>query len=157
MVDNASNIWIGTNKGISVLTNDENIRSYYDDHAINNIEYFAQSSLKDNKGLIYFGGNNGFHYFEPFRNELLKSQQLINKPILSNLLIANKPISTPQKGKNQNYTLPAQLNNLSLIKLKYIHSPFSIEFVSPNAKLPNQMGYRYKLLGSDENWLETDH
>ena len=154
ILDKNNNFWISTNKGISVLTQNEKIKTYYKDFSINNIEYLTQSSHLDYQGKIYFGGNNGFHYFSP--SELLNSKQIINTPVLSNLLIANKKINVEESSRIKNYTLPAQLNSLSTIKLQYIHSPFSIEFSSPNTKLPNQLGYRYKLIGVDENWLETD-
>ncbi|MDO6444280.1 EAL domain-containing protein [Colwellia sp. 1_MG-2023] len=152
--DQSDNFWISTNKGISVFQNkNRKIQSFYMDFSINNNEYLSKSSFIANK-VVYIGGNNGFHYFSP--KELLSVEQSINKPVLSNLLIANKKINIEQKKQIENYTLPESLNNLSSIKLKYIHSPFSIEFVSPNAKLPSQIGYKYKLNGVDENWLETD-
>ena len=152
--DHSDNFWISTNKGISVVQNkDEKILSFYMDYSINNNEYLSKSSFIA-KNNVYLGGNNGFHYFSP--SELLSSGQIINTPVLTNLLIANKKIIIDSKKLTKNYTINEKLNNLSTIKLKYIHSPFSIEFVSPNAKLPSQVGYRYKLKGIDENWLETD-
>ncbi|GAA6203294.1 EAL domain-containing protein [Thalassotalea sp. SU-HH00458] len=152
--DHSDNFWISTNKGISVFQNKNNkIHSFYMDFSLDNNEYLSKSSFIANN-VIYFGGNNGFHYFSP--DELLNSKQVINKPILSNLLIANKKIKIEENKQSKTYTLPEKLNNLSTIKLQYIHSPFSIEFISPNAKLPTQIGYKYKLNGVDENWLETD-
>ncbi|MEW6989485.1 EAL domain-containing protein [Colwelliaceae bacterium 6441] len=155
IIDNNSTFWISTNKGITSIDAKENkVASYYQDYMIDSNEYLSQSSLIDNNGIIYFGGNNGFHYFNP--TDLLSSQQQLSKPVISNLLIANKKIKIANNGRDKGYTLPAQINNLGTIQLKYIHSPFSLDFVSPNAKLPNQIAYRYKLGGVDENWLETD-
>ena len=154
VVDLDNRFWVSTNKGISVIHNDGNLQSFYKDYNIENFEYLFQSSLVDMRGNIYFGGNNGFHYFSP--SELIEINQTLNLPVLSSLLIANKRISYTDNKNNQKYTLSSQINSLPIIKLQHIHSPFSIEFVSPNAKLPSQLGYRYKLIGVDENWLETD-
>ncbi|MDT0602760.1 EAL domain-containing protein [Thalassotalea castellviae] len=155
VIDSKNNLWISTNRGISSIQSENKIVTAYDnDHMLDNNEYLFQSSLIDKQGIIYFGTNSGFHYFSP--DELLNSKQVINKPILSNLLIANKKIKIEENKQSKTYTLPEKLNNLSTIKLQYIHSPFSIEFISPNAKLPTQIGYKYKLNGVDENWLETD-
>ncbi|MCO4798639.1 MAG: hypothetical protein KC484_05470, partial [Colwelliaceae bacterium] len=157
VLDVNGNAWVGTNKGISVIKNNNEIRSYYKDFYLNNNEYFMQSSFKDDNDKIYFGGNNGFHSFYPI--DLLESTQQINEPVLSDLLIANKYVkitSSNKSNKSNNYVLPNKLNTLEQITLKHIHSPFSLEFVSPNIKLPNQVGYRYKLNGVDNNWLETD-
>ena len=153
-LDENNNFWVSTNKGISVITEKGNINSYYQDFSINDIEYLTQSSHVDKQGNIYFGGNNGFHYFSP--EELLNSKQYMNKPVLSNLLIANKKIKVSNKKTPNQYSLPGQINTLDSITLNFSHSPFSLEFVSPNAKLPNQVAYRYKLHGLDENWIETD-
>ncbi len=153
--DSHDNFWLSTNKGISVIDkNAATIRNFSNDFFIDDNEYLFQSSAVDSQGNIYFGSNNGFHYFSPER--LLAAKQQLKKPLLTALLVANKPVKiSPKKHANQ-LTLSEHINSIDQITLSYFHSPFSLEFVSPNAKLPSQVGYRYKLNGLDENWIETD-
>ncbi|MDG1750108.1 MAG: two-component regulator propeller domain-containing protein, partial [Thalassotalea sp.] len=155
LIDKNNNGWAVTNnKLIYIEKNTEKVRIFSQDYILSTNEFISGSHLKSSDEYIYIGSMNGYYKFSPY--ELLETKQIINTPVLSNLLIANKKINIEETKRTKNYTLPAQLNSLSSIKLQYIHSPFSIEFSSPNAKLPNQLGYRYKLIGVDENWLETD-
>jgi len=154
IIVDGNNFWIGTNKGVNLLNSQNNsIKSFYDDFYFESFEYVSQSSALDSNGNIFFGGTNGFHYFST--SDLENATQELPSPVLSNLLIANKKIKVSKEKANKSFHLKENLNNLSRLTLKYTHSPFSIEFVSPNAKLPNQIGYRYKLQGLDENWIET--
>ena len=41
------------------------------------------------------------------------------------------------------------------MELAYKQSPISFEFVSPNAKLPSQLNYRYRLLGLEQDWIDA--
>jgi len=155
VVDKSDNFWISTNKGISaILANDNKVQSFNKDHYLQNNEFLSLSSAIDMNGIVYFGGTNGLFLFNP--EVLLTSQQNLNAPILTSLLVANKNIEISQQPKRNKLTIDRHINNMDVITLSYFHSPFSFEFISPNAKFPNQVSYRYKLIGNDQNWLETD-
>jgi len=157
LVDKNNNFWVSTNKGISTISaKSDKVRSFYKDFSLSNIEFISNSSTISNDGIMYFGGSSGFISFSP--SSLLTVSQEINEPILTDLLIANKKISIVDldNKKSNELKLPAHINILEQLNLQYIHSQFSFEFVSPNAKLPNQLGYKYRLKGFDQNWIETD-
>lgn len=151
ILDKQDNVWLSTNKGITVLTPEQTLRNFNQEF-LTNIEYISQSSAIDQTGNIYLGGNIGFDYFAP--ELLLNFKQKLTKPVFTDLLIANKTIQVSEEQAEQ-FTIPKRFNALEQITLKYSHSPFSFEFIAPNSKLSSQVAYRYKLHGVDDTWLET--
>ncbi|GHE80301.1 EAL domain-containing protein [Thalassotalea profundi] len=160
-IDENNNYWFSTNKGISALsTKTQKVRTFESPFDLKNNEYLNGSSLITNSGIAYFGGLKGFRYFNIA--DLQPTTHHFNKPILTRLLIANKEIKVGMKPQAQNEQskpselyIPQQLNNLDLLTLKYIHSPITIEFSSPNAEMPQDITYRYRLKGLEDNWIET--
>lgn len=154
ILDSNGNAWLSSNKGFSFINLQTlSFRNFYKDYNLENNENYAHSSTIDSNGNIYFGGNNGFNWFTP--EKLLAFNAEISPPVLTSLLIANKEVPVNPTPKKESFSLAAQLNTLDEITLAHIHSPFSIEFISPNASLPEQLAYKYRLIGVDENWLTT--
>ena len=153
--DENSNLWLSTNKGVTAyIEKDGRFQTFYTDFSLADNEFYEQSSTLDSQGILFFGGNNGFHFFEPAN--LLAITQELYEPVLTELLIANRKVPVASRYRQDNFTLPAQLNELGEITLKHHQSPFSIDFVTPNPKMPNQVGYKYRLMGLDDQWIETD-
>lgn len=157
LVDEQGVFWFGTNEGISALSpNSLKLKNFNQDFGLQISEYIGHSATVTKEGVMFFGGNQGFDYFSPA--ELLTIEQRIYAPILTNLLVANKRVNV-SNAKNQfdEFTLSMPLNSLNRVELSYKDSPLSFEFISPNAKLNNQVAYRYRLTGLDENWIITDN
>ena len=172
IVDRDENAWIATNKGISVITPiTKKVIHYDNDFTINSPEFIMYSSLHSSRGQILFGSPNGFYSFDP--KEVLQVTQSIPQPLFTNLYIANKKIiirpkaqyATKKNSINLNdkshinniaYSLPMQLNSLEQLNLQYKQSPIRFEFISPNAKLPAQLRYKYKLANLESDWIDAD-
>ncbi|MCJ8321832.1 MAG: PAS domain-containing protein, partial [Colwellia sp.] len=157
LIDENENAWISTNKGISVIEpNSEKVKNFGRDFSITNNEFLVLSSLHTSNKTMFFGGTNGFYQFDPI--EALQISQKIYKPVFTNAYIANKKVSikNKNKNKNKNFTLQKQVNFLDKVVLTYNQFPFSIAFISPNSKLPNQLQYKYRLKGLNENWIDAD-
>ena len=164
LVDDNDIAWLATNSGISAISpTTRTVKNYGKDFNLKDLEFISFSSLKSSNNNIYFGSSNGYYRFEPI--EILNLKQIIKKPSLTKLLIANTKInvSTSKINYNENqdetsnkiFTLPLHINEIETLKLKYNQSPFSFEFISPNAKYPNLVRYRYKLKGLDTKWIES--
>jgi len=154
--DNNGTFWLSTNDGISAIEpKTKKLRNYSRDFGLLQSEYLTNSGTLSPDKIIYFGGINGFDYFSP--SELSATEQKINKPIFTNFLIANKKVDIGiEKENNTRFKLSKPLSRLSKLELSYKDSPFSIEFIAPNTKLINQVKYKYRLVGLDESWIETD-
>ncbi|WNC71267.1 EAL domain-containing protein [Thalassotalea psychrophila] len=157
LLDDSGDAWISTNKGISKISpRTLSISNYDSTYGLQSNEFWDASSLKTSNGKLLFGGINGFNSFYP--DEIEIDSQIIFKPILSKLRIANKEVKIVNKDKQSTiYKLNAQLSHLREITLDYAQSPFTLEFISPNPNIPEQVLYRYKLIGLDDNWIETNH
>ena len=159
LIDEDENIWVATNSGLnSISLKTSKLIKFDIDFAINSPEFQISSAFKDTKGKMYFGSPNGFYQFTP--NELLKIKHNITFPVFTNLYVANKktPINPEQEliqNKINTYTLKKHLNSLDNLELAYKQSPISIEFISPNIKLPSQLRYRYRLQGLEKNWIDA--
>ncbi len=165
-IDKNENAWISVANGISVISPiSKQVKSFSQDYGLSNNELLRRSALISSKDHIYFGGLNGFIQFIP--NDVIKIKQNIPAPVLSQLLIANKPITVNAKAiqnelnsnsnnqEDNKFEISKHINQLDKLTLAYTQSPFSIEFTTPNPKLPSQIAYRYRLLDLEQNWLDT--
>jgi len=164
LIDDTENAWLATNTGIIKINPFTNtVTSFDKDFSINKPEFIEFSSLKSSHGNMYFGGSNGYYQFLP--SDISQVTQKIENPLFTNLYVANKKINI--KDENQTniannkptyepiYELSKQLNFLEQVELAYKQSPISFEFISPNTKLPSQLGYKYRLLELEKNWIDA--
>ncbi|MBA6379571.1 MULTISPECIES: EAL domain-containing protein [unclassified Colwellia] len=157
-IDEAENAWLSTNGAITVIyPNTKKISNFNEDLHLSDSQFIWNSSLKTANDKIYFGGNNGFHLLFP--SKIINIKQEINSPVFIDLLIANKKINvqtfTQTRKPNKEFTLNSNINNLEVLTLRHEQSPFTIEFTSPNSRLPNQLSYRYRLKGLEKAWINA--
>lgn len=159
LLDENQYAWTATNKGVSLVNpNNGSIKNFGPDYQIANTGFLDHSSLISSQNTFFFGGNNGFLQFDPV--EILQISQEVPTPILTNLLVANKKVPVKKLKNNiptyaKDFYLTQNLPYLDLLTLNHEQSPFSFTFVAPNAKLPHQIRYRYRLKGLEESWIEA--
>jgi diguanylate cyclase (GGDEF)-like protein/PAS domain S-box-containing protein len=157
LLDNKENAWFTTNGAISFINPEIlQVKNFGRDLHLSDIEFLEFSALRTNNNEFYFGSRKGVYKFSP--QKIVQITQILNSPKLTNLLIANKKINVnDEKGPSSKgeFSLSKQLSQLKNITLKHEQSPFTIEFISPNAKYPDQIGYRYRLLNLEENWIDA--
>ncbi len=147
LIDKNSNLWISTFNGISFFnTEKETFRNFKKYFGLTNNPFNNNSGFIDNQGFVYFGGQSGLIRFEP--------GSLISKPekhkiVLSEFKINNKPALINDNGIRKHVDC---LNAVDLYKNDKI---FSVEFACPDIIFPDQIQYRYKLEGFDEDWYIT--
>ena len=113
--------------------------------------FLSQSNARSGKGVIYFGGNDGFISFNPA--EICKNQ-FCPKMVISGLKVNNKPINSINelKGKNNSDELITYYNKITL---KYDQRSVSIDFSALHFGDPFRNIYAYKLEGYDKYWNYT--
>ena len=158
VIDSSGMGWLSTNIGINSVDPYKKIVNFYNkDMLLSDNEYISDSSLLASGDTIYFGGINGFHSFIP--QEIYQINQQTNVPTISNIFIANKEVAVAKNSqstlKDQEFYLKEAPNFLTNLTLRHTQSQFSIEFITPNAKLPNQLNYRYRLVGLEEKWIDS--
>jgi signal transduction histidine kinase/ligand-binding sensor domain-containing protein/CheY-like chemotaxis protein len=149
-IDDSGQIWISTSNGISRFEPvAESFKNYFMEDGLQGNQFENYVSLKTTDGMLLFGGNNGFNIFNP--------DQIVDKPITPpihfvDFKIANKSVIIGSKDS----PLSKHINRTQHIDLKHNQADFTFEFVALNYNSTNRSKYRYKLVGYDQNWIETE-
>ncbi|WP_069658946.1 hybrid sensor histidine kinase/response regulator transcription factor [Arcticibacter eurypsychrophilus] len=143
--DDQGLIWVSTNKGISRFnTQTKRFKNYSNYNGSQNNEFVQGSGKKTATGEIYFGGLNGFNYFNP---KNLTSNKNIPAVLITDLKIANRSIVPG----GEDSLLKAQISFAHELTIGYKQS-FTIEYVALNYTTPQQNQYAYMLEGFDKTW-----
>lgn len=158
IIDEKENAWVSTNTGILVINPiTTNIGYFAQDFGIKTPQFYVFSAFKARNKKLFFGSPNGFYQFKPAT--ILQIKQNIPKPIFTNLYVVNKKVQVQEKRANSSpkslHIINKQLNSIDKVELAYKQSPVSFEFTSPNAKLPRQLNYRYRLVGLEQDWIDA--
>lgn len=134
-------IWMSHNRGLSRLNPKTNeVVNFDESDGLQGSEFNHAASFKDNKGILYFGGNNGFNTIDP---ETYSRRQYKPPVLITEFRILNDDVFFEKSYE--------KLKSLELnYDFKYATFTFaSMDYVNPMA---NQ--YRYKLEGFDREWIE---
>jgi ligand-binding sensor domain-containing protein/serine phosphatase RsbU (regulator of sigma subunit) len=148
--DAEGNIWLSSKRGISKVSIDKDfsaanfkekisIINFNMSDGLQGLEYLEKSFFKSKKGLLFFGGLNGFNYVisESVKPEYFPVTQLTKFYKLNKRVYFSKPIY-----------------ELDSIKLMHRENNFSFEFVGLGYKKSWKIQYRYMLENFDEHWIE---
>lgn len=148
--DENSNLWVSTSYGLVRLNkNDFSIKTYSANEGVNNYQFHGKAVHKDNRGIIYFGGNSGLTFFNPA--DLLVEPGDPPHVVLENLYIQNLLV-TPSTDKS---VLTNSLPFTKQIELTHKDQIFSVDFVSFDYLSPGKVQYFYMLEGFDKDWYSV--
>ena len=137
-------LWISTNKGLSNYDQErKKISNYYYHNGVLQDNFVHGSGLRTSGGYLYFGGLDGFNFFNP---ENLKKNNNIPAVLIIDLKISNKSVEPSADGPIQ--------ENISITKkidLDYKQN-FALSFVGLSFTAPEQNQYAYKLEGFEKDW-----
>jgi len=147
LTDNKNNLWLGTSNGLSRF--DPIIKTFtnYDYRdglqsnvfvATDNTNLSKGGCFKASDGTLYFGGNNGFNFFDP---EQLKPDSQIAPVVITQFKLFDQLVKGAHESKE--------------IVLKYDQNYFSFEFASLSFYNPSKNQYKYKLEGVDKDWVNS--
>ncbi len=151
--DEKGNIWGSTNNGLFCILNSANrksnfeIRHFTEAAGLQAAEFNTDAYAKLPNGHLAFGGINGINVFDP--KEILIDTIMPNI-FITKLIVGNQVI---KPFDNSNILFQA-IEFTPSITLNHIQDVFTIEFSSLDFRAPEQIKYRYKLDGIDEDWLE---
>ncbi|WP_077341550.1 response regulator [Pseudocolwellia agarivorans] len=168
------NLWLSTNKGLSKFNpKTERFKNYDNNDGVQHTEFNALSYYKSKRGEVFFGGVNGYNHFYP---ENIKDDTSIPQVVLTDFFLLNKPVriankrnllndtelnkissnKTKQPIEEDNFALPAAINELDELTLSYHEKVIAFEFAALHFAEPMNNQYAYKLEGFDSEWIYTD-
>lgn len=140
--DKYGHLWMSHNRGISCLNLKTNqFKNYRVQDGLQSNEFNTGAYYKDEKGLLYFGGINGFNVIDP-----------------DNIPEDQSPIATAINQINVNdieIKSDSSFNKISLLSLNYEQNTISFSFSALEFCRPEACKYRYKLEGYDNQWIES--
>ncbi|NOZ46520.1 MAG: response regulator [Chlorobi bacterium] len=142
--DNNNNLWVSTNDGISKIDSNNEVRNYDMKDGLQSNEFNIGAYYKSKNGELFFGGINGFNYFNP-----LNVKDNLYKPeiIITDIKVFNTPLTI---GDRKGFTKQAFL--IDSIEFNYDDDVISFEFSALHFSNPEKNKYAYKLEGFDVNW-----
>ncbi|WP_298532336.1 two-component regulator propeller domain-containing protein [uncultured Algibacter sp.] len=150
--DENSNLWISTNKGLSMFNpNTEIFKNYDVNNGLQSNEFQELACLKKSTGEMLFGGINGFNRFFP---KELKENTYKPKTVFTNLFVLGKQV-VPGQILNKKVLLSNTINNTKSIELNYFENNIALEFSALHYAAPNKNKFAYMLEGFDKDWIYT--
>jgi signal transduction histidine kinase/ligand-binding sensor domain-containing protein/DNA-binding NarL/FixJ family response regulator len=145
--DGVGKLWLSTNKGICRFDPESHeVRPFHTEHGLPGDEFNRFHQLEFPDGRLAFGGTDGWILFDP---RLIKNDDYEPSIAFTDCRINNKEISG--LGKNSLPRLP--LNSLTQLTLTYDQNTVSIGFAGLEFSQPQDLQYRYRLEGYDNDWV----
>ncbi len=143
--DDYGNLWMSTNRGISVFSlSGAKFRNFSEQDVLTKNTFYPRSSHRDRNGMLYFGGANGFGFFNALG---LKANNFIPPIVITGTQSLNE--------STLNSPLDLAQSRHDTLNLEHDHSGFTLEFASLNFKQSGKNQYAYRLKGLFEKWKYT--
>lgn len=144
----SNNLWLATPEGISKfnIKKQSFINFTYKDGFVDNA--FSESvKLKDDAGVLYFGGYNGLLEFDPKR---IHKQRSVNKVLFNKITINHKDKLDEKDQVSEEYIADVQK-----IVLRSDQKIFTIFYSSFDYYFPEKIKFLYKLDGFNKSYKIT--
>jgi signal transduction histidine kinase/ligand-binding sensor domain-containing protein/DNA-binding response OmpR family regulator len=150
--DNKGNIWVSTLKGISCIAPDlHTFRNFSMADGLQNDDFKMHSALRSSKGLLFFGGTNGFNVINPDST----TRHHVDAPlVMTGFQLFTKEVSIAKNEKDPS-PLKQSIGLAKEILLPYYSSFVSLDFASLNYVSSREKQYAYLLVGFDKDWEES--
>lgn len=142
--DESGNLWVSTNKGLSSFDPvKKRFKNYSAFNGIQRSPFVMGAGVQLSDGRLFFGGTDGFNYFNP---KDLYANKSVPKVVLTDLKIANQSVKPSADSPIQEDISVAEIINLDY------KQNFSLSFVALNYTSPQESRYSYKLEKFDREW-----
>ena len=145
--DDNDNIWMSTNLGLSVMNTEVKEFLNFNVHdGLQSNEFNAFAAHAGRDGNLYFGGVNGYNYFNP--NTIINLKSKSPNLYLTELFVNGKKISIG----DETGLLNNELNELKKLTLNHNQTTFKIKFVAIDYINPDKISYSYAI-NDPEKWI----
>ncbi len=136
--DSKANLWLSTDDGIFLFyTKIEKFTRFGIEDGVQSLEFSGGAYFKDSDGIMYFGGINGFNYFNP---DSITINQYVPPVVISNIKVMDEKV----------------MGEPDELVLSYDQNFISIEFSALDFSVPKRNRYSYILEGFQKSWTFTD-
>lgn len=141
-------LWLSHNKGISCFDeNTKRFKNYSHQNGLQKSNFFLGAGLETANGELFFGGLDGFNFFDP---RTFRPNKVVPSLVFTDLKISNRSIIPgPKEAIKEHISVARE------ITLGYKQN-FSLDFVALNYTAPQENRYSYKLEGFDKDWSHVE-
>ena len=113
-------------------------------------DFFVASAARDTAGGLHFGGSQGLVSIAEPASVAFRQQAAA--VVLTELRIGNRPM-LPGVGDSP---LESAIEHSTALRLRHDQDMVAIEFAALDLRRAETLHYRYRLLGRDTDWIDTD-
>jgi transcriptional regulator with GAF, ATPase, and Fis domain len=146
--DDAGNLWLGTERGLSKFNyEDRSFRNYDVADGLQGSHFNYNAACKGAGGLLFFGGINGFNCFHP---NWLEDNRFPPRVVLTNFKIFNQSVSS-----GEDSPLKTHINVTDEIVLPYWQNDISIGYAALHFSCPEKNSYAFKMGNYEDEWRQV--
>ncbi|MBT1709051.1 response regulator [Fulvivirgaceae bacterium PWU5] len=151
--DDSGKLWLAHWDGLTVIDpgNPHFVKSYDSHDRIQGGFFYNHVCYKDPKGLLLFGGSEGFNIIDP---AAAVPNPVVPNVVISDFQVFNKPVPVGAAFGGR-VVLEKPLAETSEVTLKHFENSISFEFTALMYAAPEKTRYAYKLEGFDKDWNYT--
>jgi len=143
--DDSGDLWISTYKGLSRFDPvTKSFRNYYKEDGLSSNKFFFRSAFKSKNGEMFFGGENGFTWFNP---ENIKDDPVPPLVAIINLSLFNRP--------DEKLEINGFISEMEGIELSYNQNDLRFDYVGLHFGEPSKNKYKYMLENFDKDWVDA--
>ena len=147
--DAAGQYWISTDNGLSRLNlATKKITNYTVSDGLPGNRFNKSAFFKNNKGELFFGGDNGLTAFFP---EHIQQNKCTGPIVFTSLKLAGNTVTIA----DASVLLQQSITSTKKLVFKHQQSQFTIDFALLNFVKPEKNRYAYKLAGFEEHWNQV--
>jgi hypothetical protein len=147
--DELGNLWISTDKGLSVFNVELNTFKNYDvnDGLQGNEFIHGAGYVSKQNGNIFLGGINGLNMFNPTD---LKTRSKLSNIVFTDFKVFNKSVLPGEESPLQKNIFYAEE-----VVLSHNENFFTFEFASLDFNNPHKNQYAYMMEGFNRDWIQA--
>ncbi|MBN2821159.1 MAG: hypothetical protein JXP36_19455, partial [Bacteroidales bacterium] len=152
--DNKGNLWLGTNNGLCrYVPENKSITTFNENDGLPSADFNKNAAyFQMENDFMFFGGLYGLTYFQT--NDL-SYNTIVSNPAITEFKLFNRTVK-PFGNHNGNFTLSQRIPYTNAIHLRHNENDLSFEFSALNYIYSDKIRYQYRLLGYNDQWIETD-
>lgn len=137
-------LWVSTDRGISSFDRKRKLfRNFGAENGVQQGAFLVGSGVKASNGDVFFGGQDGFNYFNPAK---LPNPSVPGPVLLNDLKVSNVSVIPGEQSP-----IKQQINIAKEMVLKYGQN-FAISYGVLDFTSAKQAQYAYRLKGYDKDW-----
>ena len=144
--DDSGKLWVSTNKGVSSFEPQRStFKNYSSENGLQVSSFNMGAGLKTNTGELFFGGTEGFNYFQP--------RSLADNRNVPAIAFTDLKVGGHSVAPGEDAAITENISVAKLITIGYKQN-FSVDFAALDYTTPSENRYMYKLDGLDKAWNE---